>query len=72
MPPAGTSAHTAGKRPSLRCALTVFAGAALHFSAALAADPQPYRVDMAPTGNATLDATLKATSQLQALRTSAW
>jgi translocation and assembly module TamA len=71
VPQAGPSADTAGKRSSLRCALTVFAGAALHFYAALAADPQPYRVDVAPTGNATLDATLKATSQLQALRTSA-
>ncbi len=53
------------------CALLVFAGAALHVSAARAADPQPYRVDVAPTGNAALDAMLKATSQLQALRTSA-
>jgi translocation and assembly module TamA len=36
-----------------------------------AADTQPYRVDFAPTGNDALDSTLKATSQLEALRTSA-
>jgi translocation and assembly module TamA len=33
-----------------------------------AADPQPYRVELSPTGNRALDATLKATSQLVALR----
>ena len=41
----------------------------LHCGLAIAADPQPYRVDPAPTGNGALDATLKATSQLVALRT---
>jgi translocation and assembly module TamA len=40
-------------------------------SLARAADPQPYRVELASTGNAALDSTLKATSQLAALRTSA-
>jgi translocation and assembly module TamA len=35
-----------------------------------AADPQPYRVELASTGNGKFDATLKATSQLEALRTS--
>ncbi len=35
------------------------------------ADPQPYKVDLAPTGNSALDATLHATSDLIALRTSA-
>lgn len=35
----------------------------------VAANPQPYRVQLSPTGNAPLDATLKATSQLVALRT---
>lgn len=34
------------------------------------ADPQSYRVEFRATGNGALDATLKATSQLQALRTS--
>jgi translocation and assembly module TamA len=33
-----------------------------------AADPQPYRVELAPTGNGALDTTLNATSQLVALR----
>jgi translocation and assembly module TamA len=71
VPIAGGSADTAGKRSSLRCALIVFAGAALHLSAAPAADPQPYRVELAPTANAALDAALRSTSQLQALHASA-
>ena len=36
-----------------------------------AADPQAYRVEFAGTGDGSLDGTLKATSELQALRTSA-
>ncbi len=36
-----------------------------------AADPQPYRVELTPTGNGALDSMLKATSQLATLRTSA-
>ena len=36
-----------------------------------AADPQSYKVDMASTGNSDLNATLKATSDLVTLRTSA-
>jgi translocation and assembly module TamA len=40
-------------------------------SIARAADPQPYRVELAPTGNGSLDSTLKATSQLATLRKSA-
>jgi translocation and assembly module TamA len=46
----------------------VIAGVLLHALMARAADPQPYRVELAPTGNHALDATLKATSQLLALR----
>ena len=38
---------------------------------ARAADPQTYRVELASTGNGSVDTTLKATSQLQTLRTSA-
>jgi translocation and assembly module TamA len=38
---------------------------------ARAADPQPYRVDMAKVGNGEIDDTLEATSDLQALRSSA-
>ena len=51
-----------------RCALIVLTGIV---SLARAADPQPYRVELAPTGNAALDSTLKATSQLAVLRKSA-
>ena len=43
----------------------------MHASVLRAADPQPYRVELASTGNGKFDATLKATSQLEALRTSA-
>jgi translocation and assembly module TamA len=53
----------------LAAALHVLAAAAvLHASIARAADPQPYRVDIASTGNRVFDSTLKATSQLEALR----
>jgi translocation and assembly module TamA len=38
---------------------------------AYAADPQPYKVDMASTGDSSLNSTLKATSELEALRKSA-
>jgi translocation and assembly module TamA len=37
-------------------------------SFAYAADPQPYRVELVSVGNSELDATLKATSDLQSLR----
>ncbi|MBV9726984.1 MAG: BamA/TamA family outer membrane protein [Gammaproteobacteria bacterium] len=40
-------------------------------SLARAADPQPYRVELSSTGIGDLDSTLKVTSQLMALRTSA-
>jgi translocation and assembly module TamA len=40
-------------------------------SPAYAADPQPYKVDMASTGDSSLNATLKATSELQTLRKTA-
>jgi translocation and assembly module TamA len=36
-----------------------------------AADPQTYKVELAPTGDGTMDSTLKATSDLVSLRTSA-
>jgi translocation and assembly module TamA len=36
-----------------------------------AADPQPYRVDIGSTGNGAMDGTLRATSDLVSLRTSA-
>ncbi|MEA3180076.1 MAG: translocation and assembly module TamA [Gammaproteobacteria bacterium] len=38
---------------------------------ARAADPQPYKVDMASTGDSALNATLKATSELETLRKTA-
>jgi len=44
----------------------LLAAAAVH-----AADPQPYTVRIEPTGHSALDAALKASSQLESLRTSA-
>ncbi len=64
-------------RWSCRCAVAALAGAAFGgvglFAArpAQAADPQPYRVQLVSTGQSTLDSTVKATSQLQTLRSSA-
>jgi translocation and assembly module TamA len=40
-------------------------------TAAHAADPQSYRVDLATTGEAALDATIRSTSELESLRDSA-
>src|SRR5215469_6554583 len=55
----------AGARPAPRRVLILLTAA---LSLARAADLQPYRVELAPTGNKALDSTLKATSQLLALR----
>ncbi len=38
---------------------------------ACAANPQPYQVDWVPSGNGTIDSTMKLTSQLETLRTTA-
>ena len=45
--------------------------ASLILSIAHGADPQPYAVSLAPTGNGALDAALKGSSQLESLRTTA-
>lgn len=50
---------------ALSCVLAATCGTAR------AADPQPYKVEIASTGNGELDSTLKATSDLLALRSSA-
>ena len=53
--------------PILMLACALF----LPWRQARAADPQPYKVDFVGSGNAGVDATVKATSDLQALRSSA-
>lgn len=53
--------------PALRL-WVLLATLAFRATATWAADPQPYKVDIASTGNRTFDASLKATSQLVALR----
>ena len=50
------------------CLLTLCASGAPYIQAA---DPQAYRVELDSAGSTALDATLKATSQLEALRTTA-
>jgi translocation and assembly module TamA len=55
-------------RPGVWCAVILLTGVV---SLGRAADPQPYRIELAPTGNGALDSTLKVTSQLVALRKSA-
>jgi translocation and assembly module TamA len=51
--------------------LLVLYALAVYCSSARAADPQTYKVELAGTGNRDMDSTLKATSDLQALRSSA-
>ncbi len=55
----------------VRCLLILFGIALLHALVARAANPQPYKVDLASSGQGDLDGTLKSTSQLIALRTTA-
>ncbi len=61
----------AASRLSVTAVLLLTALAHIVAPAAYAADPQPYRVDMASTNDSELDATLKATSDLLTLRKSA-
>ena len=49
----------------------LIAAVAAFVPAVRAADPQTYKVELAPTGDGTMDSTLKATSDLVSLRTSA-
>ena len=58
-------------RFSVTAAFTLLLAARLLVTTSYAADPQPYKVEMASTGNSEMNATLKATSDLQTLRTSA-
>jgi translocation and assembly module TamA len=62
---------TAKTRSSLYCIGILLAGTWVQAPPAYAADPQTYRVNLSGTGNSALDATLKLTSQLEALRSSA-
>jgi translocation and assembly module TamA len=65
------STHDSGDRRRLQALAPTLLAAALllRCGSSLAADPQPYRVDLSPTGNGAVDATLKSTSQLVVLRT---
>jgi translocation and assembly module TamA len=54
-----------------RCILMVLACATLALPAANAANPQSYKVDWLPSGDKVMDSVMKATSQLETLRTTA-
>ena len=75
VPERGGHRHLAGRvvarRSSLGAFLMLTAIALGRLSPACGADPQAYRVDLASTGDGTMDATLKATSDLMNLRRSA-
>jgi len=60
----------ARSRCGLACYLALLLACCLA-TAAYAADPQSYKVEMASAGNGDMNATLKATSELMTLRTSA-
>ena len=79
---ASAAARGAGRRPliigifiarraGLGTVLLLASAALLRLPLAHAADPQPYRVDMASSGDSTRDDTLKATSDLLTLRKTA-
>jgi len=63
--------HRTARSHSRLGSLVLATIASLILSIAHAADPQPYAVSLAPTGNGALDAALKGSSQLESLRTTA-
>lgn len=70
----GEAKHGAGAQVSGRsgaCAVLLLLAACFGAPFAYGADPQPYKVELVSTGNSDLNATLKATSDLIGLRTSA-
>ncbi len=68
-PQHGTGAHVSNPRAAVALMLIVIAS--LLPLRTNAADPQSYKVDLASTGDSDMNATLKATSDLVTLRTSA-
>jgi translocation and assembly module TamA len=69
----GTPTHGAGAQVSNRSGVLLLIAIVLLYGIpfARAADPQPYKVDMASTGDSGLNSTLKATSELESLRKTA-
>jgi len=69
----GTPTHGAGAQVSNRSGVLLLIAVVLLYGIpfARAADPQPYKVDMASTGDSALNSTLKATSELETLRKTA-
>ena len=57
--------------PLIHRKLLLFAGLCVLSASAWSADPQSYKVDFGTTGNRDIDATIKTTSDLQSLRSSA-
>ena len=69
----GTATHGAGAQVSNRSGVLLLIAFVLLYGIpfARAADPQPYKVEMASTGDSALNSTLKATSELETLRKTA-
>jgi translocation and assembly module TamA len=69
----GSPKHVVGAQVSNKSGVLLLLTAVLLYGAcrAYAADPQPYKVEMASTGDSSLNSTLKATSELEALRKTA-
>ncbi|HTT06322.1 MAG TPA: BamA/TamA family outer membrane protein [Steroidobacteraceae bacterium] len=65
------AAERAGAARRALALLVVLAAVLASVPEARAADPQPYRIDWVSSGNHGIDSAMKATSQLQSLRTSA-
>jgi translocation and assembly module TamA len=65
------AAEPAGAAHRALALLVVLAGVLAGAPAARAANPQPYKIDWVASGNHGIDSAMKATSQLQSLRTTA-
>jgi len=71
LPRNGSPKHRAGAQVSGKSGVLLLWMACLLAQLCYAADPQSYKVDMASTGDSDMNATLKATSDLITLRTTA-
>ena len=71
LPRNGSAKHRAGAQVSANSGVVLLLMACLLARLCYAADPQSYKVDMASTGDSDMNATLKATSDLITLRSTA-
>jgi translocation and assembly module TamA len=71
LPRNGSPKHVVGAQVSNRSGVLLLLTVLLRGVSTYAADPQPYKVDMASIGDSSLSPTLKATSELESLRKTA-